>query len=321
MATSRWVRRPLQRGGEVGDDVGMASSEFGYLAERIADASVVSEPFEHIYVRELFTPDHLDRIISDPQVHFGSTRTNAGLLLRAARAGYRPQEFPGCTTNVGEYLWRLRTGRWPVDGRPVEGYGMTLRLRSIRSAWLASLIDYLNGPEFVGAIIAKFDLKGEQRVETAVQKYLSGYEISPHPDTRHKTATYMVNINDPGRDFPSDLHTHLMRFKPDYEWVAQLWESNQDIDRCWVPWDWCETVSMTVDNNAMVMFAPNDRTLHAVKLSYDHRTIQRTQLYGNLWSKDSSLSSLRPVRYAELEARRQRVSTRQPKSRDDPVVL
>ena len=53
--------------------------------------------------------------------------------------------------------------------------------------------------------IKKFERKNEQEkfgieyqncnIDGGIQKYLDGYELSPHPDIRLKAATFMVNIN------------------------------------------------------------------------------------------------------------------------------
>jgi hypothetical protein len=68
--------------------------------------------------------------------------------------------------------------------------------------------------------------------------------------------------------------------------VQAYWEGNQSANRCWVPWDWCETVKVQKENNSIVIFSPNDTTMHGVRARYDHLASQRTQLYGNLWYKD-----------------------------------
>jgi hypothetical protein len=67
-----------------------------------------------------------------------------------------------------------------------------------------------------GMIALKISLVrlAETRVETAIQKYVSGYEISPHPDIRRKCATYMININHPRAEH-LELHTHFMEFVED----------------------------------------------------------------------------------------------------------
>jgi hypothetical protein len=74
-----------------------------------------------------------------------------------------------------------------------------------------------------------------------------------------------------------------MRFREQKAYVQEFWKGNQDLDRCWVPWSWCETVKQQTKNNTIVLFQPADDTLHAVRAVYDHLGTQRTQLYGNLW--------------------------------------
>lgn len=74
-----------------------------------------------------------------------------------------------------------------------------------------------------------------------------------------------------------------MRFRPEHDHVRRGWATDRTRDRGWVSWDWCETVWQQRDNNSMVIFAPADDTLHAVRASYDHLRTQRTQCYGNLW--------------------------------------
>lgn len=93
----------------------------------------------------------------------------------------------------------------------------------------------------------------------------------------------MVNIN-PGRMSETQTHhTHFLRFRPTYKYVQAFWEGNPQLDRCWVPWGWCETAKIQDRNNSIVIFSPNNDTLHGVKARYDHLAYQRTQLCGNLW--------------------------------------
>ena len=70
--------------------------------------------------------------------------------------------------------------------------------------------------------------------------------------------------------------------KDEYKYVESFWRGNVHYERCWVPWDWCEIEFTQSANNSLVMFSPNDSTIHAVKADYNHLSSQRTQLYGNL---------------------------------------
>ena len=55
-----------------------------------------------------------------------------------------------------------------------------------------------------------------------------------------------------------------------------------------MPWFCAETIKQQKKKNSIVVFSPSDDTLHGVKTNYDHLSTQRTQLYGNLWYKNSS---------------------------------
>lgn len=134
----------------------------------------------------------------------------------------------------------------------------------------------------------KFNIKTNQvTFDQGIQKYLDGYEISPHPDLRNKALTFMVNINPSNDSEMKNHHTHYMKFKDKYQYVQNFWENNKDKDRCWVPWEWCTTVKAQTKNNSIVIFAPDNNTIHAVRAKYNHLIYQRTQLYGNLWFKKS----------------------------------
>lgn len=93
----------------------------------------------------------------------------------------------------------------------------------------------------------------------------------------------MLNINPGAGSDGMDFHTHYMKLKDQWRFIGEFWRFNQDVERCWVPWDWCETVKQQARNNSIVIFSPTDETIHAVKANYNHLKTQRTQAYGNLW--------------------------------------
>ena len=94
-----------------------------------------------------------------------------------------------------------------------------------------------------------------------------------------------MNVNDSETSESRDHHTHYLKFKQNRRYIEAYWEGNPDANRCWVPWDWCETAFQQTKNNSIVVFFPDNDTMHAVKASYDHLLGQRTQLYGILWHK------------------------------------
>jgi len=176
-----------------------------------------------------------------------------------------------------------------INQSTCEGYGVVMRLRHARHGTiLHDAHKFFLSERFWLAMSEKFDVDYSLgRIDVGLQKYLDGYEISPHPDIRLKALTFMVNINPAEKSESIDYHTKYMTFRPEREYVRTFWSREKTVDRCWVPWDWCETKKTQVANNSMVMFSPADDTLHAVKVRYDHLVTQRTQFYGNLWYNES----------------------------------
>ncbi len=259
-------------------------SEFSYLSDKILSGRFIKEPFLHLEIENFLSDDHLGMVIGNKQIHFEEQVDNISLLQTLLNKKYEIQNFPGCCTDPSDYLYRLENDKWPQDikGTPIESYGITFRLSSYRSEGIANLINYLNGEEFKLTLEKKFNIIEYNSIITAIQKNLTKYEITPHPDTKRKALTYLLNINKDDSVEKYDVHTHLLKFKPEYEYVKKEWENHIDYDRCWVPWSWCDTVKTINKNNSIVLFSPANDTLHAIKLDYEHTKFQRTQIYGNL---------------------------------------
>jgi hypothetical protein len=275
--------------------------EFDYLLERIAEAPFESEPFRHLYLEDFLSPDHLSAIINSPQVKVPPASGTLELLTLLDAAGYDIEPFPGCTTDVPKYLAYLHSGEWPDSNGVVEGIGMAMRLKRVTDPLISRLLAFLNGERFHAALTAKFGVERPNRIETAIQKYLSGYEISPHPDIRSKCLTYLLNINtDPEAD-RLPIHTHLLRFIRRKEFIYSFWETNPEFDRCWVLWSWCTSERVTSANNSILLFSAHNRSLHAIKLKYEHTRFQRTQVYGNLWYTDVPFAAGHSMNYKQFD--------------------
>ena len=95
--------------------------------------------------------------------------------------------------------------------------------------------------------------------------------------------TYMINVNSGLNSEKEDFHTHYLSFLDSFKYVQEYWKYNPKDDRCWVPWDWCQTIKQQTKNNSFVMISPYDDTMHGVRAKYNHLKSQRTQFYGNLW--------------------------------------
>ena len=187
---------------------------------------------------------------------------------------------------------------------------MALRLFEFRSQILEEINRFLASEEFNRTIARKFGIDFDACViDGGIQKYLDGYEISPHPDIRKKAATFMVNINPSDKSEEIDYHTHYLKFDAGHHYVESFWRGNQTVDRAWVPWDWAISVKQQTKNNSIVLFSPSDDTLHGVKVDYDHLETQRTQLYGNLWYRENPARS--KIEWEELDLSRVTVESGQ----------
>jgi len=259
---------------------------FDYILDKIKKAEFETFPFRHLVIDDFLSPEHFKEIINDKQIHFGKTNTQAELREILNKTGYDPIVFPGCTTDENLYFRSLEKRSWKnihrdlPDGE-LEGFGVAYRLKSIQNEKIKKLISFLNSRVFKKSLEEKFGIKNDTRVTTRLHKYLTGYEISPHPDIRQKALTYLLNVNPPGFE-TEDIHTRLLSFKSSHEKVYKIWESETNYNRAWVPWDWCKTDKIISKNNSIVLFKPHNRSLHAVKLNYNHLNGQRTQIYGNL---------------------------------------
>lgn len=262
-------------------------SRFDYLIEKIVQADFEGVPFTHIYIRDFFSPEDFAELTAAPEIRLEPAKDDDDLFSKLFDAGYKIVPFPGCITDKNLYLkWHANKSRHKKMHTACEGFGITVRLFEPKTAAIRELNEFLAGEKFNRAFAEKFGFDLDAcNTDNGIQKYLDGYEISPHPDIRRKATTFMVNLNPHENSESYAHHTHYLKMRPAREYVREFWEKNADVERCWVPWDWCETVKMQPENNSIVLFSPSCDTMHGVKASYDHLGAQRTQLYGNLWHK------------------------------------
>jgi len=261
--------------------------EFNYIIEKIRNAPIIHKPFPHLEIENFLKPEHLEIVLSDNQIHFKPQINTKVLIDTLHSKGYQLKSFPGCHNSVDHYLATLDKGHCIAESPEekinlIEGKGVTFRLYEYKNQFIRRLINFMNGPKFHNALREKFHISRSTKIISAIQKYLTNYEISPHPDIRSKALTYLLNINYDDEMEHQNIHTHLLEFKSTYEPVYEFWRTEKHFDRCWVPWSWCESRKIISKNNTLIIFRPNHDTLHAVKLDYDHTKKQRTQIYGNL---------------------------------------
>jgi hypothetical protein len=260
---------------------------FEYLGKKIETADFRESPFKHLYIEDFLSDKHFDLVVRQRQINLPAQNDTKELIDTLAANGWQIQPFPGCTTSAEDYLRCYEKNEWPVDKKRLEGFGIAFRLKRYEDDVVSQLVDYLNSTPFKSILERKFGVTRPNRIETAIHKYLAGYEISPHPDIRSKCLTYLINLNTDRRADDLPIHTHLLKFKNEKRFIYEFWKYNKKWDTDWVPWEWCETEVEVRKNNSLVMFAPSWNTLHAVKLRYNHLPFQRTQLYGNLWYTDT----------------------------------
>lgn len=257
---------------------------FTYLSEKIFEAKFQENPFNHIYIENFLSEEHFLEIINSSEINSKSYKNDEELIENLINNGFKPIGFPGCITDIEKYIkWHKGNLKTSLHSA-CEGFGMALRLFNFKSEILKELNLFISSNEFNETIAEKFKINFKEcTIDTGIQKYLDGYEISPHPDVRKKATTFMVNINPNQNSEKVNYHTHYLKFKKEYEYVKEFWKGNENIDRVWVPWNWTKSIKQQTKNNSIVLFSPSNDTLHAVKAKYDHLTTQRTQLYGNLW--------------------------------------
>lgn len=275
---------------------------FNYILEKIKTAKIIEYPFPHLDIGNFLSKEHLELIINEKQIHFEEKKNNDEVYKELIENCWKIQDFPGCITNWNDYKKYIENDKNKefIYENPIENVGITFRLHDYKNIIIKNLIEFMNSNKFHETLREKFNINRETNIISAIQKNLSGYEISPHPDIRQKCLTYLLNINNNSEIENLDCNTHLLEFKNEYKYIQEYWGKNKDINRCWVPWEWCNSVKRMNKNNSMIIFYPNDNppTLHAIKLKYNHLKYQRTQIYGNLMYKYSDY--IKPSNYKDL---------------------
>lgn len=265
----------------------MFNINFDYIIEKIKKSKIIYEPFPHLDIKNFLTKEHLEIIINDKQIHFEEKNSHDEIYKELINNGWKIQNFPGCISDWELYKKYIKSDNNYFSNNPVENIGITFRLHYYKNEIIKRLLEFMNSNEFHKTLKEKFNIIENTTIISAIQKNLTGYEISPHPDIREKCLTYLLNINNNSEIENLDCNTHLLEFKDEYKYIGDYWKKNKHENRCWVPWEWCNTIKKMSENNSMLIFHPDDNppTLHAIRLNYNHLKYQRTQIYGNLMYK------------------------------------
>ena len=262
-------------------------NRFNYILYKLKKVKFRYVPFKHIEINNLFKDKDFKDIINSKDIGIPKKINSKTLINCLFENGYKCINFPGSVTSVSAYLnWRKNKKKQKYNNSSCEGFGMTFRLKRAETDIIIELMEFLASKEFQKTLSKKFNINlKEVTYDQGIQKYLDGYEISPHPDLRKKALTFMININTSEKSSEENYHTQYLEFKNNRRYVQEYWKGNPYAERCWIPWDWCITKKKQNFNNSIVIFSPSFDTLHAIKANYLHFKNQRTQIYGNLWYK------------------------------------
>ena len=74
---------------------------------------------------------------------------------------------------------------------------------------MTELNDLFVSDRLKNLLVSKFGIQAKVHTDAGIQKYLHGYEISPHPDIRAKALTWMLNINPGDATGSTNFHTTI----------------------------------------------------------------------------------------------------------------
>jgi hypothetical protein len=180
--------------------------------------------------------DDFSEIIACPQISIDKSVSYDYLVLILIDCGYGAQRHPVCTSSLIEYNRFLDGEIKSANIDTYETIGMALRLRSVQTTILEDLLSFLISDKLVRLYLNKFGIKDKSHHDYGTQKYLTGYEIGPHPDIKRNKIAYMLNINSCPFLETQSYHTHNQSFKNNHKQIYYLWLS-ESTDTCWVPWD------------------------------------------------------------------------------------
>lgn len=259
---------------------------FDYIIEKIQSAEELEYPFKHYYIKDFFSQEHYSLLQQSSQINPPPCKNVINLINKLHKNNYEIIGFPGCVKDIKTYVESLiknKTMPYQENEETLVSPGLCFRLKDSDDNFIKQLISFFNSNYFINCIIEKLKIIEKPIFwDFGIQKYLSGYEISPHPDVRNKKATFLININNDNLNKDSSTHTHLLKPNEQGKKIINFWENNIEFERDWLKWEECETVKTHSDTNSLLLFSPSNDTLHAIKLRYDHLNYQRTNLYANM---------------------------------------
>ncbi len=156
--------------------------QFDYIIDKINKSELSTKPFLHLELNDLFTPEHFEELVKTKELNINGCKNDKDLFENLFDKGYRIIDFPGCINDHNEYIrWHEHKHSSQKINTACEGFGVVLRLKEHKSAILSELTRFLESDEFIQCISNKFGVQAENcNYDCGIQKYLDGYEISPH---------------------------------------------------------------------------------------------------------------------------------------------
>jgi hypothetical protein len=271
-------------------------NNFDYIIKKIHSAKLINRPFKHYIIKNIFSEEHYSLLQKSDEINIGPAKDVHELIKKLLECNYEIETFPGCVTDVEEYISAIKSNKFVIarekfKNGDISSFGMCFKLKS-KDNFIKEIQEFFGSESFLDCIKKKLKINIPTTYNFGVQKYLSGYELSPHPDIRTKKATLMLNINHNDINSDTTIHTCLLSPKEQAKKIIKFWKKNKEVDRNLLRWDDCEIAARHSDSNSLLLFSPSDDSLHGVKLKYNDLIHQRTNLYANLWV-DSDINKIK----------------------------
>lgn len=245
----------------------MSSSVEAYVRYRIANAPLLTFPFPHFFIRDIFPDDFYTSLISYlPDQEF---------FNRTARAIAVPQDG---------YKERSICSLKDLENNHSNAQS-ALFWQSISSWMLSKNFSSLIAEKFEDTLIERFGVLGEEQVVSEARMVLDrkNYAIGPHTDAQQKLVSLLFYL-------PRDTgHAHLGTsiYIPNDPDFACAGGPHYNFD------GFTKVVTMPYVPNSLLAFAKTDQSFHGVERIQDDG-IERHVLLYNLYVKQSALKPTTP---------------------------
>ena len=107
--------------------------DFRYLSNKIFEADFIKEPFKHVYIENFFSEEHFDEILNSQEICAPDASNDKELIDGLIQKGFKPIEFPGCTTDLDKYIDEINAPIKNLKSRNDLVCGVLVRQTDYRS--------------------------------------------------------------------------------------------------------------------------------------------------------------------------------------------